>query len=174
MADAQNFFGWSAGASATLIGLLFVAIQVSFGRFDYDPSDRRHAMAQSTFGVFSVIFINSLTFLYPGIGAVGVSYLLAFSSAFGIFRAIRTWLPVWSGMLQERRLERAWQTAWLLVGPLACYGTMAVFAYRQIASPDVSIVLNGIPGVFIALFGVAIRNAWKLLSEPAGANPGSG
>src|SRR5262245_16254387 len=69
----ETFFGWTAGAAATLLGLLFVAVQVGFGRVNYDPGNRLHATARSTFSLFVTVFVVSLLFLYPGLDRRGLS-----------------------------------------------------------------------------------------------------
>lgn len=163
----ETFFGWTAGTAATLLGLLFVAIQVGFGRFSYDPGNRRHAMARSTFSIFVSVFVVSLLFLYPGIDRQGLSIGIAVMAGFGAYSVTRSWVPVWGGMVREHRLERTWQTAWLLLGPLVCFGFLVYDSYEQFVSPHRSSIELAVPPVILALFGIAIRNAWNLLVQPA-------
>lgn len=162
---AETFFGWTAGTAATLLGLLFVAIQVGFGRFSYDPGNRRHAMARSTFSIFVSVFIVSLLFLYPGIGRQGLSIGIAVMAGFGAYSVTRCWLPVWGGMLREHRVERTLQTAWLLLGPLTCFAFLVYDSYEQLMNPQRMSIELAVPAVILGLFGIAIRNAWNLLLQ---------
>ena len=165
----ETFFGWAAGASATLLGLLFVAIQVSFGRFKYDPGNRRHAMARSTFGIYLTLFLSSLVFLWPDVDRSSVSIAVVLLSMFGATNVARTWVPVWRGMLREHQLDRLWQTAWLLVGPLVCYAVLAYDSYSQLRNPGRRIIELAVPGVILGLFSIATRNAWNLLVQQTDA-----
>ena len=60
-----TFYVVSAGAAATLVGLLFVAVQIGPPLVGAGPIGRRHAMARSTFTVFAVLFALSLFLLLP-------------------------------------------------------------------------------------------------------------
>ena len=164
---AESFFGWTAGAAATLLGLLFVAVQVGFGRVSYDPGSRLHATARSTFSLFVTVFVVSLLFLYPGLDRRGLSIGIAIMAAFGAYSVTRCWLPVWGGMLREHRLERTWQTAWLLLAPLVCFAFLVYDSYDQFMSPERRIIELAVPAVILGLFGVALRNAWNLLVQQA-------
>ena len=163
----ETFFGWSAGAAATLLGLLFVAVQVGFGRVSYDPGSRLHATARSTFSLFVTVFVVSLLFLYPGLDRRGLSIGIAIMAGFGAYSVTRCWLPVWGGMLREHRLERTWQTAWLLLAPLVCFAFLVYDSYDQFMSPERRIIELAVPAVILGLFGVALRNAWNLLVQQA-------
>lgn len=165
---AETFFGWTAGAAATLLGLLFVAVQVGFGRFSYDPGNRLHAMARSTFSLFVTVFIVSLLFLYPGLDRRGLSIGVAIMAGFGAYSVTRCWLPVWGGMIREHRLERTLQTAWLLLAPLVCFAFLVYDSYDQLISPQRRIIELAVPAVILALLGIALRNAWNLLVQQAG------
>src|SRR5262245_59905284 len=160
----ETIFGWTAGAAATLLGLLFVAVQVGFGRVSYDTGNRLHATARPKFTVFVV----SLLFLYPGLDRRGLSIGIAIMAGFGAYSVTRCWLPVWGGMLREHRLERTWQTAWLLLAPLVCLAFLVYDSYDQFMSPQRRILEVAVPAVILGLLGVAIRNAWNLLVQQAG------
>ena len=116
-----TFFAVSAGAAATLVGLLFVAVQIVPPLVSSGPIGRRHAMARSTFTIFGVIFGLSLYFLAPGASLKARATAAIIASAAGSIRAVRTWLPVWQDKLEGRIEFRLWQTAWLLLGPVLAY-----------------------------------------------------
>ena len=154
-----TFFAVSAGAAATLVGLLFVAVQIGPPLVSSGPIGRRHAMARSTFTVFGVIFGLSLYFLAPGASLKARATAAIIASAAGANRAVRTWLPVWQDKPEGRIEFRLWQTAWLLLGP--------------VNSADPNILNDTSAGVFIVLFAIGLRNSWNLLVEATVVKSGS-
>lgn len=154
-----------AGAAATLVGLLFVAVQIGPPLSGVGPVRRRHAMARSTFTIFAIIFALSLYSLTPFNNPGGRALVALAAAGTGTVRAVLTWIPVWRDKLQGRIEFRLWQTAWLLVGPLLAYGYLALGASRQLGSTDPSLLDNTAAGVFILLFVIGLRNSWNLLVE---------
>jgi hypothetical protein len=162
----QNFFGWSAGAAATLLGLLFIAVQVGFRRFRYDRTKRRHAVASSTLGILLTLFISSMMFLYPGLELHQVAQALIVICAFGLFRIVLTWRPVYRSMLGEAEgASRRMQTVWLLLGPGLVYVLVIAFSALQLTSSQLFLA-QAVAGGYLGLFSIAIRNAWQLVSQP--------
>lgn len=169
-----TFYVVAAGAAATLVGLLFVAVQIGAPLTTSGAVSRRHAMARSTFAIFSILFALSLYLLLP-YQPNDVRALISIAAGiFGIVRAIRTWLPVWADKFQGRAEFRWWQTAWLLLGPLVAYAFIVVAGIEQLQTSDPTALDKGAAPWFIMLFVIAVRNSWNLLVEgtdpiPAGA-----
>jgi len=161
----QTFYVVSAGAAATLVGLLFVAVQIGPPLVGAGPIARRHAMARSTFTIFVILFAMSLYLLIPGIPSRARAITLLAGSVGGAGRAVRTWIPVWRGKLQGRIEFRLWQTAWLLLGPVLSYGYLALRATGELRGVDPNGVDNAASAGFIILFIVGVRNSWNLLVE---------
>lgn len=159
-----NFYIVSAGAAATLVGLLFVAVQIGPPLATSGPVGRRHAMARSTFTIFVIVFALSMYLLLPGQPNRARALALLAGSVGGALRAVRTWLPVWRDKVLGRIEFRLWQTAWLLVGPLLTYSYLAQGAIAQLQG-DKNGVDNVASGGFILLFIIALRNSWDLLVE---------
>jgi hypothetical protein len=157
----STFYAVSAGAAATLVGLLFVAVQLG-GPAGGGP---RRAMARSTFSVFVLLFALSLYSLVPSATLDVRSWVTLLAAAGGAFRAARTWLPVWRAGRDERGLARLWQIGWLLAGPLLAYGFLAGLAAAQLRSPSSTVLDDGAGGAFVVLFVIGLRNAWGLLVE---------
>src|SRR5918911_3703643 len=104
----QLFFSITATCAATLVGLLFVAVQLTPAGTSPSLLLRRHAMARSTFSLFALLFALSLFFLL----AVPVreqALVLIVAAVVGIYRTVRTWWPVWREMLHGHFRARIWQ-----------------------------------------------------------------
>jgi hypothetical protein len=160
-----TFYAVSAGAAATLVGLLFVAVQIGPPLVRSGPVGRRHAMARSTFTLFATIFGLSLYLLMPGQPARSRAVVAIAVCALGIVRSIRTWIPVWRDKLQGRIEFRLWQTTWLLIGPVLAYADLAKASVSELNSPRTDVLDTAARLVFIALFAIALRNSWNLLVE---------
>lgn len=158
--DFKDFYLGAATAAATLIGLLFVAIQFNLETIRADRTGRWHATARSTFLVYGVLFLVPLVNLIPGNvnRLIGTAIVIGLS-ANGILRA---WFHA-GRAFQGRRIPRLIRTGWLLVGPLLAYASLLFYAIQRVAgSPDAD---YGTAFTLVALFGVALRNTWDLLVE---------
>ncbi|HMA38180.1 MAG TPA: hypothetical protein VKY74_27275 [Chloroflexia bacterium] len=162
--DWTNFYLGAAGAAATLVGLLFIAVQFNIDAFVLEPGNRWRAVARSTFAIYTLLFVLPLFLLIPGLdhGTRGLALLLL--ASFGSVRAVITWLPVWRG-LGHHRGERFGQTAWLLVGPLLAYAALisnalTIYFTEQADGAQIAVGLT-----LVGLFVIALRNSWNLLFE---------
>jgi len=167
----SNFYIVSAGAAATLVGLLFVAVQIGPPLQVSGAIGRRHAMARSTFTVFAILLALSLFLLLPFISSRIRALVVLAAAMVGAVRAIVTWVPVWADKLQGRVEFRLWQTAWLLLAPLVAYGFLALAGIEQLQTDDPTALDKGAAGWFIMLFILGIRNSWDLLVEGAQPKP---
>jgi hypothetical protein len=160
-----TFYVVSAGAAATLVGLLFVAVQIGPPLNTGGPVARRHAMARSTFTIFTLVFGVSLFFVLPGTPARARALVAVAAALTGAYRAVVTWLPVWKDKFRGRIEFRLWQTAWLLIGPLLAYAYLAYGGFQQMGARDPAVIDSYVTSVFIVLFIVGLRNTWDLLVE---------
>jgi hypothetical protein len=161
-----TFYAVSAGAAATLVGLLFVAVQFSLPAVSSKVFQHRQATARSTYLVFFVLFVLSLVLLIPDRPSFQAQIVIA-GAVIGLVRAVRAWIPVWRGMAQGRIEARVWQTAWHLIGPLTAYAGLIRLSLEQLLSRDSTLLAHGASYVFIFLFIIGIRNSWNLLFEAA-------
>ncbi len=164
MSAYSTFFLAATGAAATLLGLLFIAIQFNIDTFARDPSNRWRATARSTFAIYVLLFVLPLLLLLPGITAAYQGSALIFGAVFGIFRALWTWWPVWRAALQ-RREERWLQLLRLLVGPLVVYGLLIYSGVRLLQGRSPQGYEIGIALSLVGLFVIALFNSWNLLVE---------
>ncbi len=164
MVDYSSFYLASSGAAATLLGLLFIAIQFNIDVFATDPTNRWRAMARSTFAIYVLLFALPLVFLIPGMSGVAQGWALILGAVFGIYRAFRTWWPVWRAALQ-RRGERWIQLLRLLVGPLVVYVILILNGTDLVRRQPAAGPLAGSALGLVGLFVIALTNSWNLLVE---------
>ena len=92
--DFLTFFSVSAGASATLIGLLFIASSIEPARvFGSEARAEAAAKASSAFTALANVYFVSLAALIPQIG-VGIPVLVM--SAFALINTVQTARDLWS------------------------------------------------------------------------------
>ncbi len=161
--DWTTFFLCAAGAAATLLGLLFVAVQFHMDSLMADV--RWQAVARSTFVMYVFLFLMPLLFLIPTLDNSGRSIVLFSMAGFGVVRAERSWRPVWRS--RQQRTEGLWQTAWLLVGPLLIYLSVAVLAVQLNGASQTDAIYTGFAWTLVGFFLVALGNSWNLLFEIA-------
>ncbi len=162
--DWTSFYVAAAGAAATLVGLLFIAVQFNIDTFTQDPGNRWRAIARSTFAIYTLLFLLPMVFLIPAVDSQGRGYAALLIAGFGTFRSIATWLPVWRSPL-PKRVQQLWQTAWLLIGPVVSYLLLAREAFFLLQGDQSNNTLGSVALVEIGLFAIALRNSWNLLVE---------
>ena len=162
--DWTIFYGATAGAAATLIGLLFIAIQLHIDTLSSDPNySRWRALARSTFDHYVALFFVSLLMLIPSGNFALFVMIVALP---GIVRLLRNWIPVWRRMFRDRR-ERIVEVIWLVASPLAVYLAMAFFALRMLRSDPSPEPQRDLAYCVVGLFANVLRNSWKLMIEIA-------
>lgn len=169
MGDWNLFFATAAGSAATLVGLLFVATQLHIEVFK-EPTNRWAALAQSTLTILSTIFIMALFFVVPlpnpALRIRGDFIVIVV--VFSLWRTVGSWWPV--VRLAKGRGHRIVQSFWLLIVPIVWYAYLIRGAVQLTQEqPDGTLtVATGL----LALFAIALRNAWRLVvavaQEPTG------
>ncbi len=154
----------TAGSSAALLGLLFVAIQLHLDIIAADSSGRWLAVARSTFYNFATLFVLSLLMLFPTPDNQLRGGMLVFVAGFGVFRLLTARLPVWRGVLGGRH-ERIIEILWMLASPLAAYVFLIVFARELTRAGAAQDALFNIGLIVVGLFLIVLRNSWRLLVE---------
>jgi hypothetical protein len=161
----MGFYEVCAGAAATLVGLLFVAVQIGPPIRTPGRVNPRHAMARSTFTVFSTIVIVSLLYIVPDTSVQFSAILTIAAAVIGVIRSVRTWIPVWRDKFAGRIEFRLWQTAWLLITPVIAFALLAWGAVRQLEIGRGAVLNVNTGFTFILLFVIGLRNSWNLLVE---------
>ena len=158
--DLNVFYSVLAGATATLLGLLFLAIQPNIGRIFNDPEGQGRALAVSTFQTYGQILVVCL-FTFTVLLRAEVIELAAL---LGIWRQVRTWLPVWRLTAKARR-TRLQETFWVFVAPTlldAWLFYLATLLQRGMGNDTTE---TNIAVSLIVLLVIVLRNSWRLLIE---------
>jgi len=161
--DWTTFYLGTAGAAATLMGLLFIGVQFRLGELRNGPVGRWKFTARSTFTMYVLLFILPMSFLIPNLGTAGHASFTFIVVIFCAVRAFATWLPIWRSISQRR--ERVIETLWLLVGPLAAYLLLAYFGFQLCRGDNPNEVQTNIALILIVFFSIVLRNSWNLLVE---------
>jgi hypothetical protein len=162
--DWTTFYAATAGASATLLGLLFVGIQLHIDGLSSDALSRWRALARSTFDHYTALFILSVLMLFPKVSNSMFAVFVLFVALPGILRLARVWAPVWRRMFRDQR-GQVWELLWLVASPLATYGLMAALAVQLAHSGPSPELQQDIGYCVMSLFAIVLRNSWKLTME---------
>ncbi len=161
--DLNLFYSVIATSTATLLGLLFIAVQPNIERLSKDAHGHWKALASSTFQTYGILLVVSLFAFFPLMRAV----TLISASVLGILRQLSSWLPVWRATAGARR-ERLSETFWLLGVPLGMYGWLIYSAMQLPQGRGSDSTETNIASAVIILVVIVLRNSWRLLIEIPG------
>ena len=158
--EFQTFFLASVGASAALIGLLFVSVSVAPERvFGQQSEAVRQAQALSAFSALTNIFFISLLSLVPDV-------------RFGIVVTIVS-IPAALQTLALLGLVRQWRSAGNVArGAFLFLGSVAIYAYEFVLGiqlwrdPTDKGALINVLLVLMGAYAVGLGRAWELLGAP--------
>ncbi len=157
--DPNIFYTVLATAAATLLGLLFIAVQPNIARLSNEPQSQWKALAISTFHIYTWVFVMSLFGFIP----VYRAQMFWVASLLGIWRQLRTWIPVWQ--TSKGRFERWRETLWLLIAPVLIYTALIYFSSQLHRGLGTDEVETNIATSFVILMVIVLRNTWRLLVE---------
>jgi hypothetical protein len=152
------FLQGSTGASAALLGLLFVAIQLAPARTigNTAPVGRR-STAESTFTALVNVFFISLVGLTPGTNIGTVTVIMAL---IGLVSTLHLGGDYWrTGLTRQGRLRGAT----LLLASLVVYALELLYAVQLLRTPSAVGSLDNLIDVLIAIYGVGLGRAWSLV-----------
>jgi hypothetical protein len=155
----HDFLIACAGASASFIGLLFVALSLVITRkgesVDLEFSDRR--LAESAFTALANVFFVSLVALMPdtniGYGALAMA-LIGMRSSWLLFTRAKD-IQKEGGGYPKR------EVFWIIIS-LLIYLAQAVFSVRLLMNPLNTSDLNWMTSIIIFLFGAGLVRSWEL------------
>ena len=151
--DWQIFYATIAGVTATLLGLLFVAISINLDVFSGKDLHYKR-LARLTLGKFLNMLIVSLVFLFPHQSAHGVGITIVIVCGLGAWDTLNY-------ILQARTLENnTYSTIHLL--PLITYLALTGFAILLMIRFDTT-WLHWLGAAVIVMLISASRHAWELM-----------
>jgi hypothetical protein len=160
--EFANFFLGSTGASATLIGLLFIAVSIEPERvFGSGASAEQQATAAGAFTALANVFFISLGALIPNtnlggfvlvMGAIGLSNTL--TVGWGLVRELR-----------QRRLggRRAANATMLVLVGFVIYGLELWHGWSLLHAPSETGYVWVVALLLLFVFGFGLVRAWELL-----------
>lgn len=162
--DQATFAGWHdfyvtmGTASASLIGLLFVAISLNLDEITGQSRDELRAFAEQAFNSFSAVLLIAVVFLIPQRDAVSLGAVYAGLAVIAGYRLLRRAPAVWRGRSRDRLGEAVF---WRFVLPAAAVLGLLVSAVGLwLNEPDAAYWLVA---VIIGLLMSAARSSWDLL-----------
>ena len=159
-AEYQPYFMASVGASAALIGLLFVSVSVAPERiFGAESDPRRQAQALSAFSALANVFFISMSSLIPGVLIGLVVMAVAGASTLqllGLLARFRTYHADWITAIRG---------AILLVVSALIYGTELYIGLQLWRRPSAG-ALEGLLEVLLGAYAIGLGRAWQLLGAP--------
>lgn len=157
----SNFYITVATTAATVLGLLFVAVQFNLQRAPDEQPRLWLATARATWVVLASLFFVALVYLIPSLSPAdrvpGIAAALVVSG----LRIVATWLPVRREITHQNMAGRR-RTLWVVVGPLVLYAVLIISSIALARGQRVQVVVGY---VLIGLFALALRNSWDLLVE---------
>jgi hypothetical protein len=159
-AEFQPFFLASVGASAALIGLLFVSVSVAPERiFGAESDPRRQVQAISAFSALANVFFISMSSLIPGV-AIGIVVTAVAAASIlqllGLLARARTWRADWITAIRG---------ALLFVVSAIIYGTELYLGLLLWLRPSTA-ALIGLLEVLLGAYAIGLGRAWQLLGAP--------
>ena len=168
----HDFFAAVAGVTATLVGLLFVALALNPGLLGSRGAAGLQTWAAQSFHSFLVVLVFSLVALIPEGAATGLAGTLLIVSGFSLVRVFRDVArvrrdpaPEWHGRAALARF----------VSPIVAHA-LAVWVGWQLLFGDADAIGWLVAVVFFLLMSAA-SSCWDLLREigeqAGGPTPGS-
>ena len=164
----SDFYAYTGTASATLLGLLFVAVSLRTGIFRAAEVKDVRDEAIFTFFTFLTLMLIAGVFLVPGQRPSGVAAPLGLLGALGLVAVVRLWRQ-WRRLNPGALLPLAWK-AYFAASALGYGGLLAAAAAVLAGRTE---ALYWLVHSNVTLLVTATVSAWVLLSH-AGTDPGAG
>lgn len=152
----HDFFVASSGASAALIGLLFVAVSVAPERiFGTAASGDRTYRASSAFFVLGNGFFISLGALLP---QVNLGDVLVVAGIIGLLNTTGVVIDLW-----QRGLRELGRGMWLATGSFAIYAGEGWNGVALLRRPNAVSVIDIVTYLVLGGYAIGLARAWELV-----------
>jgi modulator of FtsH protease len=157
-ASWHDFYVTMGTASASLIGLLFVALSINLDAVTGPSRDDLRAFAEQAFASFTVVLLIAAIFLIPtgGPSSIGVAYVALGGGACA--RMLRRAPAIWRAL---RRGELGGAVFWRFLLPAGAVLGLLVSGLGLIGG--VASALYWLVAVILGLLMSAARSSWDLL-----------
>ena len=157
----HDFFIAAAGASAALLGLLFVGVSINLAAITGEERVDLRARAGQAFVNLVFALVIALLMLIPDPDPRSIAVGLAVVAGLGLLSVARNLYPV----LRSRTLIRNWVQIARRIGWTAIADLILIFtAWRIWSSADAPAIQNLVTVLFVLLIGAADA-AWEMLVE---------
>jgi len=155
----REFFAVSTGASATLLGLLFVAIAVEPKRIvcEQSPVESRSRASSAYTALLNVFFIS----LFGTIRGSSLGVLPLILAAVGLANALSIGVKLWRASPRGSRVLSSGVGLWLV--STVVYSLELWFAWQIARDPGNTAQMYNLAHVLVALYAVALGRAWEIL-----------
>lgn len=157
----HDFFLAAAGASAALLGLLFVGVSINLSAIAAEERADLRARASQAFANLIFVLLVALVMLIPDPdpGSIGVS--LAVIAGLGLVRVAQNLYAVFRGRTKFQNWPQpVRRIGWTVIGDLVLIFT----AWRIGVTADATAIQNLVTVVFVLMVGAA-DVSWAMLLE---------
>jgi hypothetical protein len=157
----NTYFLASAGASATLVGLIFVAISLwPREKMLHAPPTWRAVAGGAFFALLNAFFVSlfALNSLVNLGGAALTLCLLGLANSLYLGVPLLRAIPDW-----RRQIRAVVAASALVVVSFAVYGAEGYFGVRLLLQPGDTFAVGGIAVVLAVLYALGLTRAWELL-----------
>jgi hypothetical protein len=160
----HDFFLATAGASAALLGLLFVGVSINLGTIAADERADLRTRAAQAFSNLVFVVIIALIMLIPDPDPSVIALDLAAVAVLGLFRVARNLLTI----VQGRQPLGAVVPTLRRIGWTAVADVILAFTAWRIAETggEAAVISNLVVVVFVLLLGAA-DISWEMLTTTA-------
>jgi len=157
----HDFFLAAAGASAALLGLLFVGVSINLAAIAVAERVDLRARAGQAFANLIFVLVIALLMLIPDPDPGSIGLGLAVVAGIGLARVAQNVYPVFRGRTRLRNwLQPVRRIAWTVIADLV----LAFTAWRIWSSGEAIVIQNLVTVVFVLLVGAADAS-WSMLVE---------
>jgi hypothetical protein len=154
----QNFYFMVGGASATLIGLMFVAVSIGSHLVNEEQMNNVRTYVSPTLYHFVHVLVFACIMLVPVHSQLTLALAIAVIHVLGLRQIIAVFRRMSQQGYAENTRDKHW--LWHVTLPALSYGLAVALSYGLFYRAD---LISGLALVAIVLLICAIRNTWVLV-----------